>query len=200
MDCYIPTNLSTARNNVAGSGTSTLGVVMGGSNPGATAATEEFTAAGTALGAWSTEANLNTARTQIAGGGPVTDAVATGGNVDGSGTPTNKTELWNGTSWTEVNNLNTARGAVGVAASSSTSALAFGGTVNPGNSSKALTESWNGTSWTEVADLATARYDGNGNGTALLALYSGGGTSASGSTTTEEWTVPATVTNKTITD
>ena len=41
------------------------------------------------------------------------------------------------------------------------------------------------------------RYDGNGNGTSVGALYSGGGTSASGSTTTEEWT--ADLANKTIT-
>ena len=60
----------------------------------------------------------------------------------------------NGTSWTEVNNLNTARTYV-AGTGTQTSALAFGGFLDPGNT--AVTESWNGTNWTEVADLNVAR-------------------------------------------
>ena len=57
------------------------------------------------------------------------------------------TELWNGTNWTEVNDLNTARSTVGMHAVS-TAALAFGGSP-----AIAITELWNGTNWTEVNDL-----------------------------------------------
>jgi hypothetical protein len=64
------------------------------------------------------------------------------------------TESWNGTNWTEVNDLNTARAGLGGAGADNTSALAFGGDtpLDTGN-----TESWNGTNWTEVNDLNTAR-------------------------------------------
>ena len=48
-------------------------------------------------------------------------------------------ELYNGSSWTEVNNLNTARGYVG-GTGTSTSALCFGGNVSPNQQ----TELWNG--------------------------------------------------------
>jgi hypothetical protein len=37
------------------------------------------------------------------------------------------TESWNGTSWTEVNDLNTARELAGGSGTDNTSALAFGG-------------------------------------------------------------------------
>ena len=47
------------------------------------------------------------------------------------------TELWNGTSWTEVNDLNTGRNQMGPAGTA-TSALAFGGLTGPGT----LTEEW----------------------------------------------------------
>jgi hypothetical protein len=40
------------------------------------------------------------------------------------------TESWNGTSWTEVNDLNTARGNFAGAGTQNTAALAFGG-ANP---------------------------------------------------------------------
>jgi hypothetical protein len=73
------------------------------------------------------------------------------------------TESWNGTSWTEVNDLNTARDVnTGIGTSSSTG-LSVGGRT-PGNVYVAVTEYWDGTSWTEVADLATARGDGAGQG------------------------------------
>ncbi len=38
-----------------------------------------------------------------------------------------KTESWNGTTWTEVNDLSTARNQIGGAGASGVSAVAFGG-------------------------------------------------------------------------
>ncbi len=65
-----------------------------------------------------------------------------------------ETETWNGTNWTEVNDLNTARRILGSAGIDS--ALAFGGLTNPSTRTN-ITESWNGTNWTEVNDLNTSR-------------------------------------------
>ena len=63
-------------------------------------------------------------------------------------------EQWNGTSWTEVGDLN--RVAYGGAAFGTTTAAIYGGGSPPDE--QTLTEQWNGTSWTEVNDLNTGRY------------------------------------------
>jgi hypothetical protein len=57
------------------------------------------------------------------------------------------TEIWNGTSWAEVNDLNNATSQDGVCGNSSAAALNFSGSA-PGGPT-AQTESWNGTSWTD---------------------------------------------------
>ena len=101
------------------------------------------------------------------------------------GTPPNtaKNESWNGSAWTEVGNLNTARNS-GAAAGISTSALVFGGTPPQ----VANTEQWNGSSFTEVADLSTARQDLGGDGVSAVAAVGFGGAPGSGvSNATEEW-------------
>ena len=63
-----------------------------------------------------------------------------------------KLELYDGTSWTETNDLNTGRlGLMLLAGASNTSAIVFGGYVGPPNT--AATETWNGTNWTEVNSI-----------------------------------------------
>ncbi len=79
------------------------------------------------------------------------------------------TETWNGSSWTEVNDLNTGRGVKGCGASAS-DGIIFGGTP----SATTITETWDGTSWTEVSDLNTARGDVAGAGVQAAALAMGG--------------------------
>ena len=71
---------------------------------------------------------------------------------------TANTELFDGTNWTEVNNLNTAREEL-CARGTTTSAVAFGGTPPPTASITytGKTETWDGTSWTETTDMNTAR-------------------------------------------
>jgi hypothetical protein len=65
------------------------------------------------------------------------------------------TETYDGTSYTEVGDLNTARQKpAGFGAQPS--AICAGGEGPPG--AQAVVESWNGTSWTEVGDLNTARF------------------------------------------
>ena len=78
--------------------------------------------------------------------------------------------------------------------------MLFGGGRTPGD--VALTESWNGTAWTELADLSVARdqLGGSTNGTSLSALAFGGDDGPADRNITEEWTVPESISNLTITD
>jgi hypothetical protein len=121
-----------------------------------------------AAGSWATGGSLNTAR-RLAGArasGIQTASLAFGGEVP---SVTGATESYNGSTWTEVNDLNTAR-YFGAGAGTQTAALMIGGEPP----SSALTESWNGTSWTEVGDLNTARGRFAANGTQTSALAYGG--------------------------
>ena len=123
--------------------------------------------------------NLNQIRSNLAGSGVSnTSALAFGGEIN---TPElANTETWDGTSWTEVNDLNTARHAL-AGCGTQTAALCIGGSNSP-----ALTESWNGTSWTEVADLNTGRsYLGASiQGTPSTTIVFGGSPTTA---KTEEW-------------
>ena len=107
----------------------------------------------TTAASWSTAASMNTARAyNFATAGDKTAALNFGGN-EPPGAVSGKTELWNGASWTEVNDLNDTRGG-NAGCGTTTSALSTGGS-SPGDT--ANTETWNGTSWTEVNNLNTAR-------------------------------------------
>jgi hypothetical protein len=65
------------------------------------------------------------------------------------------TEEYNGTTWTTVNSMNTARRGVG-GAGIQTAALAFGGDIGPAFTG--ATEEYDGTSWaTSPGSLNTAR-------------------------------------------
>ena len=126
--------------------------------------------------------DLNTARFGLASAGEnAENALAISGNT---GSVTAVVEKWDGTSWTEVGDVNTGRdGRAG--AGTATAALGFGG-YNPGNTVN--TETWNGSSWTEVANLSTATNSASGTGAGnVTALNSGGNADTDG---TEEWTVP----------
>jgi hypothetical protein len=130
----------------------------------------------TTAGAWSTGNNMNTAR-RVEGTGTQTAALGFGGVFSAL------TESYNGTSWTEVNDLNTARYELGPAGTQ-TSALGFGGATPP---AVAVTESWNGTCWTEVNDLNTARYQAGGAGADNTSALGFGGFSTTQSALTESW-------------
>ena len=111
-------------------------------------------------------------------------------------TPTTATESYNGTSWTSVNSLNTAREGLG-GAGTQTLAVAFGGGPPVGGA----TELWNGTSWTSNPNsLATARRVLGGAGSQTAGLAFGGDPGPSGATAaTEEFTGPGIPVTKTIT-
>ena len=108
-------------------------------------------------------------------------------------------EIWDGSSWTEVADLNAAKYGLGASvAGTSTNAMVFGGQKS-GSPTIADTETWNGTSWTEQNNLAQARVTPAGSGTnATSALaFGGNGPGTTRYTDTEQWTAP--LANKTIT-
>jgi hypothetical protein len=74
----------------------------------------------------------------------------------------NNVESWNGTSWSEIAEVNTARQySAGLGATSASGLLVAGYTTTQvGN-----VESWDGSSWTEITDVNTARYQLNSSGT-----------------------------------
>ena len=114
------------------------------------------TAAGIPAATWSTGGSLNqTTKNSIQGAGTQTAALSAGGS---SGDPAADTKLvtaeeYNGTSWTEVNDLNSAK-FVCTTTGTQTAAILFGGSP-----AVAETEHYNGSTWTEVADLNTGRYE-----------------------------------------
>ena len=83
----------------------------------------------TSAGAWRTGGNLNTARTYQGAAGASSEAFITFGNYPRQAI----TELWNGVSWTEVNDLNENKGLIS-GAGTSTAAITSGGNADPGKS------------------------------------------------------------------
>ena len=170
-----------------GAGTTTLALISGGFNGGATGKTEAYD--GTS---WSEGPDLATARRFMGGtvGGTAPSALAFGGKAAPPPASTAVTESWNGTSWTEVNDLNTGRSAGG-GCGTQTAALYAGGYVAPATDAS---EEYDGTSWTtNPATIAGARHDGGAAGTNTAGFIMGGNDGSGKTTTTEEWTKAATV-------
>ena len=135
---------------------------------------------------------MNTARNYLGGIGTQTAAVAAGWD---KGSSAGETETYDGSTWTEVSDLNNARKELS-SFGSSTSATAYGGYDT---AVRGYTEDYDGTSWTEVADLSTARYKLGGAGSTGGSGLAVGGTASPGvQSAVEEWTQSHNV--KTITD
>jgi len=139
-------------------------------------------AAATTAGAWATGTNIGSSRYLSGGAGTKTAALVFGG--EGPTGDIGSTESWNGTSWTEVNDLNTAR--IGMANSIGT----YTATLSAGGSPlSALNESWNGTSWTEVSDLNTGRqyFGGSGADNTSAIVFGGNSSGPTLQGATENW-------------
>jgi len=125
------------------------------------------------LGAVASGGNLNTATRACFSAGTQTAALKS----SGANPSTNYgalVEEYDGSSWTEVTNCNTARdeanrGLVGT----QTSSVIFGGAPPPSGYS-ANTETYDGTNWTETGNLSTARGSGMALGTQTAAVCCGG--------------------------
>jgi len=129
--------------------------------------TGKFKVAATGAGTWASGGDMGTARYYMGIAGDKSAMLLFGG---GPG-QTAVTESYNGTAWTEVNDLNTARDMIR-GCGTQTAALSVAGNVHP--VLQALTEKWDGTSWTESGDINTARRSGNAMGTTTTAIYCGG--------------------------
>ena len=133
----------------------------------------------TAPSAWSAGGTLNDGRTQDGGVGTKAAFIA----VDRTG----KTEIYNGSAWSEVNDMITGK-MQQEAAGSSTSALVFGGWPSTWS---ALSEEWNGTNWSAQVNLPVSRsnHAAAGQTDADSALVFGGSYPPAGAadTDTVEW-------------
>ena len=122
----------------------------------------------TTAGAWASGGAVPVAMNSQACGGTQTAAISASGNTPGGATV--NVQSYDGSSWTEINNVNTGRN--GIRGTGTTAAfVAWGGTP----SDNIATEEFNGTSWTEVpGDINTPRYATAATGTATAALATGG--------------------------
>ena len=135
-------NLNTARLDCSGAGTQTAGLCISGNTESPDAVkTEVESYNGTS---WSEVGDVNTAvdRSGSMAGGTQDIAIKVGGR-DGTGDPnptTANVEQWDGTSWVEIANINTARfhGAVGSSPTTS-SAFLSGGTPPATNATEEYT-------------------------------------------------------------
>ncbi len=145
-------------------------------------------------GSWSSGGAMNTGRAAYGAAGTLTSALAATGQSSSGNNGTANVEQYDGSSWTETSNVNSARRAVAGSGTSYTNALIFGGlgplpSGSPTSTLKtAITESWNGSSWTEVGDLTTAVYYAGpacqGTNTATLCF---GGATPSGTANNQSW-------------
>ena len=158
-------------------------------------ATDPVTITG-ASGSWASGGSLNTARASMgsANDGTPTASLAFGGNeLPGI---SNKTEAYNGSSWTVLPTLNTSRGAIG-SFGVQTSSIAVGGFTDANNVlPSAAVESWNGSAWSEITELSAQRINSAGIGASNTSGFVTGGNvrpgsppgvPSSSSVLTEQW-------------
>ena len=114
------------------------------------------------------------------------------------GSTVGNTEEYNGESWSEVNNLITARYTGGpTQAGTQTAGMYMGGNTRPAKT--AVNEAYDGTVWYSDISLPAARDNGAGTGTRAAALMSGGYNPSITTETLEYSPSTETVTSKTLT-
>ena len=181
--------MSTDRAYHGGSGTSTAALSTGGSTTGDSPITPSALNENWDGSSWTEVADINTARVfcpLFGGPGTTTAAILCDGYVPTSPNNYNAdaVESWNGSSWSEIAELNSPRRASG-SLGTTTAAIIAGGYVASPNGN---VEEWDGSSFTEVADLNTARIlYGNGFGVSTLGVVAGGASGPSYLGNTEIW-------------
>ena len=124
-----------------------------------------------AAGSWASGGDMNTARRRGGGLGTQTAALVFGGYISA---PSKLCEQYDGSTWTEVGDLNKERHSFATAGTTTAGLASLGG--GPGDPAWALTEEWNGTSWTEVNDAPTATQKSGGCGTQTAQITMAGTT------------------------
>ena len=159
----------TARYGTSGAGTQTAGLMIAGNSSSTVDTyitnTEEYNGSG-----WANGGALPTGTRSGAGFGTQTAALYAGG-FDGSNTA--EAYTYNGTSWTGIPALNTARRSLdNMGAGTITAAIVAGGFVEPPYLSDS--EEYNGSSWSEGNNLNTARANAMAAGIQTAAFVAGG--------------------------
>jgi len=114
-------------------------------------------------GAWASGSALNTGRDNLASVGVNAENLLA---VSGEGPPNvANVEQWNGSSWTEIADVNSARRGVRGFGTYTSGVIAGG--FNPPYSN--AVESWNGSAWTEVAELSVAKAGMGSSGSSITA-------------------------------
>ena len=109
-------------------------------------------------------ASINTFKFFSATGGTTTAGIIAGGNTPPA---TGTTETWNGSSWTETTDLNTAKTNLGGGTGTSTALMAVGGSPD-------TIEVYDGSSWTEIAEMNTSRDNTSKGGIVTAAIVTNG--------------------------
>jgi len=169
-------SMATARIYLTRAGdSSSSGLASAGNSGSAVGTTEEFTASTNTItaAAWASGGDLNTAgRAGAAGSGTQTAAIIAGG---GLGTVINNAESYDGSSWTNLPTIGTARGYMAGATNAPyTATLVFGGATGPGGPYVNNSEEYSGSSWAEGNNLNTARGYLAGFGIQTAAVAAGG--------------------------
>jgi hypothetical protein len=120
---------------------------------------------------------MNTARVYLAGMGTVYTAAMAAGGKNGGGK--DEVESFNGSSWTEIAEVNTIRPEGAVGTGTNTAALFIGGTdpSSPPGGKRAFVEEYDGSSWSEITDINTARAYMSSAGSPTDSLIGGGNSS-----------------------
>jgi len=142
-------------------------------------------------GTWASTPNINSPRGsfQTTGAGTTSEGIIFGGLQPSL---TGKTERWNGSSWTEVADLNDPT-RDGGGSGNYTSAISAGG--DPGGVTDNA-ETWNGSAWTQITEMGQAREGLGMAGTGSAAIaFAGGPTTDSQLWNGSAWTEIADVNN-----
>ncbi len=176
-------DLNAQKMNGTGGGASSIAAIATGGNAENTLLTACETYDGSS---WTEVGDLNAARQHAASCTPTSAAMLFAGGqthpIFASGGPsaliTDSVEEWNGSSWTEVGDLNTFRFQF-TGCGTPTAGMVAGGNVNPPTDYIDEVEQYDGTSWTEITDVPDSSFAGAGSaglGTQTAGFWYGGTT------------------------
>ena len=123
------------------------------------------------INSWSSGGAMTTDRMRMGGDGTQTALIVTGGTTPSPSDQKALTETYNGSSFTEVGDLNTGRTDL-ACSGTTTAALAATGAAATGIGT--FVESWNGSSWSETTENNTARAQLAGFGIQTAMVIAGG--------------------------
>jgi hypothetical protein len=129
---------------------------------------------------WASGGNMNTGRSEGMTAGTQTASLMSGGIVPGSDAMTNNSEEYNGSSWSEGNNLSNFRRAGGFGAQGTQTAglvsAGNGGSTSPAAGLLTTAEEYNGTSWSDGGDMPATKFSHGSLGTQTAGLAFAGKT------------------------